>query len=75
MEGVSWMNYFLVIFIALPLVFLLMVKVTPTIETIAFQKQTLSDSCFQVTYNRMEHDKMLPLATECEARTNMLSRK
>ena len=39
------------------------------------QKQTISDSCFQVTYNRMEHDKMLPLATECEARTNMLSRK
>ena len=36
-DGVSWMNYFLVIFIALPLVFLLMVKVTPTIETIAFQ--------------------------------------
>ena len=31
-EGVSWMNYFLVIFIALPLAFLLTVKVTWTIK-------------------------------------------
>ena len=31
-EGVSWMNYFLVIFIALPLASLLTVKVTQTIK-------------------------------------------
>ena len=48
------MNYFLVIFIALPLVLLMMVKVkikTRTILTI------VKDSISQVTYNRMERDK------------------
>ena len=50
-EGVGWMNYFLVIFIALPLALLLTVKVT--------QKTCLdfSSLLFQVTYNRMEHDR------------------
>ena len=33
-EGVSWMNYFLVIFIALPLVLLMMVKVKIKTRTI-----------------------------------------
>ena len=41
MEGVSWMNYFLVIFIALPLVLLMMVKVNIKTRTDSEEKAIL----------------------------------